>query len=52
MSVLYFVIPTINGEIYGFPFIYSNYKKMLLEVKFECVIYKIDLINNLIFELE
>lgn len=48
--MLYFVIPTINGEIFGFPSVYSNLDKMYKEVNYECTIYKIDTINLLISE--
>lgn len=51
MNILYFVIPTINGEIFGNAIIYYDYEKMLKEIKFECIIYKIDLVNQLVFEL-
>lgn len=50
--MLYFVIPTINGEIDGFPTIYTNVNKMNSDVKYECVIYKIDIFNQLITEID
>lgn len=48
--MLYFVIPTINGEICGFPDIYIDLDKMYKEVNYECTIYKIDTVNQLISE--
>lgn len=50
--MLYFVIPTINGEINGFPSIYTNIDKMYFEVNYECIIYKIDTVNQLISEFD
>lgn len=52
-GLLYFVIKTINGEIYGgLPEIYKDKEKMLNEVDYECTVYKIDLINQLVTEVD
>ena len=48
--MLYFVIPTINGEIDGHPFVYNDKYEVWSNVDYECVIYEIDIVNLLIRE--
>lgn len=50
--MLYLVIPTINGEIIGSATIYSDLLKLIEDINYESIIYKIDIINQLSIETD
>ena len=50
MNFIYFIIPTINGEIAGAPYIFKD-TEFLKYIKEESTIYKIDLNTLEVFEL-
>lgn len=50
MNFIYFIIPTINGEIDGEPYIFKN-REILKYIDEEVIIYKINLSTLEVFKL-
>lgn len=50
MNFIYFIIPTINGEINGEPYIFKN-REILKYIDEEVIIYKINLSTLEVFKL-
>lgn len=50
MNFIYFIIPTINGEINGEPYIFKN-REILEKIDEEVIIYKINLSTLEVFKL-
>ena len=50
--MLYLVIPTINGEIFGNAVVYNNKYEVCSYVTYECVIYEIDISRLKVNEID